>query len=75
MILPEFSVVRLKTDRYLSEGVGHGAIGVILEVGDIGYIADFSRPDGTTIALLFLEPGDVELAQELVATTFDGSNV
>jgi hypothetical protein len=75
MLLPEFSVIRLRTDRYLSEGVGGGAIGVILEVGELGYITEFSRPDGTTIALMFLEPEDVELAPEFMTTTADRSKV
>jgi hypothetical protein len=75
MVLPEFSVVRLTTDRYLSEGVGRGAIGVILEAGDIGYIVEFSRPDGTTIALLFLKPHDIEPAPEAVFRPSESAKV
>ncbi len=69
MPLPEFSAVRLTTDRYLSEGVGRGAVGFILDVEDTGYIIEFSRPDGTTIALVFLEPDDVELAPEVMTSS------
>jgi hypothetical protein len=54
MTLPEFSPVRLITDHYLSpEGVGRGAVGVILDAFSDGYYVEFSRPDGTTIAWFF----------------------
>ncbi|MBA2598590.1 MAG: DUF4926 domain-containing protein [Chloroflexota bacterium] len=69
MPLPEFSAVRLKTDQYLSEGVGRGSIGFILDREDTGYFVEFSRPDGTTIALLFLEPSDVEPAPEVMPSS------
>lgn len=75
MPLPEFSPVRLTTDRYVSEGVGRGAIGFILDVKDIGYIVEFSRPDGTTIALFFLEPDDVEPAPEVMAAPSERTKV
>jgi hypothetical protein len=64
MTLPEFSPVRLTTDRYVSEGVGRGAIGFILDVYDDGYEVEFSRPDGTTIAWFAVKPEDVEPAPE-----------
>ena len=65
MAIPEFSAVRLTTDKYLAEGVGVGAIGFILDVFDDGYDVEFSRPeDGTTIALLFVRPADIEPAPE-----------
>ena len=66
LLLPEFSVIRLTTDRYLSESVGRGAIGVILEVEDHDYLTEFSRSDGTTTALIVLKPDDVEPAPELI---------
>lgn len=75
MPLPEFSPVRLTTDRYLSEGVGRGAIGVILDVFDDGYIIEFSRPDGTTIAWFSVKPEDIEAAPEMMATSSDRSTV
>ena len=72
MALAEFTPVRLTTDRFLkSEGVGRGAIGVILEVFDTGYIVEFSRPDGTTIAWFGLKPEDVEAAPELLVPSSD----
>ena len=66
MALREFSAIRLTTDRYLSEGVGPGAVGFILDVMDDGYIVEFSRPDGTTIAWFFVEPADIEPALDVV---------
>jgi hypothetical protein len=66
MRLPQFSAVRLTTDRYLDEGVGVGAIGFILDVYEDGYDVEFSRPEnGSTIALLFLTQADIESAPEV----------
>jgi hypothetical protein len=63
--LPQFSVVRLTTDRFLAEGVGVGAVGVVLDVYDEAYDVEFSRPeDGTTIALLIVKPADIEPAPD-----------
>jgi hypothetical protein len=63
MTLPQFIAARLTTDRFLDEGVGAGAIGFIVDVFADGYDVEFSRPeDGTTIALLFLKPADIEPA-------------
>ena len=65
MVLRQFSAVRLTTDRFLDEGVSVGAIGFILDIFDDGYDVEFSRPeDGSTIALLFLKPADIEPAPE-----------
>ena len=65
MTLPQFSPIRLTTDRFLDEGVGRGAVGFILDVFDDGYEVEFSRPeDGSTIALLFLTATDIEPAPE-----------
>ena len=75
MVLPEYSAVRLVTDRYLDEGVGSGAIGFILDVGNSGYIVEFSRPDGTTIALLLLEPHDIKSAPEETYRPSEGATV
>lgn len=66
MSLPQFSAVRLTTDRFLDEGVGRGAIGFILDIFDNGYDVEFSRSeDGYTIALLFLMPMDIEPVPEV----------
>ena len=65
MTLPQFSAVRLTTNRFLDEGVGRGTLGFILDVYDDGYDVEFSRPeDGSTIALLFLKAADVEPAPD-----------
>jgi hypothetical protein len=71
ILLPEFSPVRLITDNYLSEGVGRGAIGFILDILEGAYIVEFSRPDGTTIAWFPLKPEDIEPAPEVLAVTSD----
>ena len=66
MPLPEFSAIRLTTDKCLHEGIGVGAIGFILDVYDDGYDVEFSRPeDGSTIALLFLTQTELEPATEV----------
>ena len=75
MPLPQFSPIRLVTDRYLSEGVGRGAIGFILEVYDDGYEVEFSRPDGTTIAWFSVEPADVEPAPEAMYRSSESASV
>ena len=76
MALPEFSSIRLTTDRYLEkEGVGKSAIGVILDILDDGYIVEFSRPDGTTIAWFGVRPEDVEPAPEALTASSDRSTV
>ena len=65
MVLRQFSAVRLTTDRFLDEGVGVGAIGFSLDIFDDGYDVEFSRPeDGSTTAVLFLKPADIEPAPE-----------
>ncbi|HEY7031570.1 MAG TPA: DUF4926 domain-containing protein [Thermomicrobiales bacterium] len=63
MALPLFTMVRLSTDCHLSEGVGTGAIGFVVEVHhDDAYEVEFSREaDGTTIALLTLSPSEFDV--------------
>jgi hypothetical protein len=73
MKLPAFSLIRLTTDRYLHEGVGAGAVGVILDVVRDGYIVEFSRPDGTTIAWFGVGPDDIEPAPEVLLAEADRS--
>jgi hypothetical protein len=75
MALPEFSPVRLTTDRYLPRGVGRGAIGFILDVYENGYEVEFSRPDGTTIAWFAVRPEDVEAAPDVLEVMPDRSTV
>jgi hypothetical protein len=76
MPLPEFSPVRLVTNRFRDkESVGEGAIGVILEVFADGYIVEFSRPDGTTLSWFGVKPEDVEPALDVLATTSDRSTI
>ena len=61
MPLDSRSLVRLLSDRYRTEGVHPGAIGVILDVYDDGsYEVEFSRDDGTTIAWFAVQQNEVE---------------
>ena len=69
MRLSEFSAVRLVTDDYAGKGVSRGAIGFILEAHSDGYVVEFSRPDGTTIAWFAVRPDDVEPAPEVMTPT------
>ena len=66
MPFPEFSPVRLTTDRYIDRGVGKGALGFVLEVYDGAYEVEFSRPDGITIAWFAVEAAELELADDVV---------
>lgn len=61
MSLPQFSVVRLLSDRHRDEGVSIGATGTIVEVYDEeAYEVEFSDANGITIALLALPQDEVE---------------
>ena len=60
MPLESLSLVRLLTDRYRSEGVPAGAVGVVLDVYDDAYEVEFSGEDGTTIAWFAVQQDEVE---------------
>ena len=60
MPLASLTPVRLRSDRYLAEGVAAGAIGVILDVYEDAYEVEFSRADGTTIAWFAVAQDEVE---------------
>ncbi len=69
MVLPNYSQVRLLTDQYIKEGVKAGDIGYIIEIYDektnyTAYEVEFSRRDGTTIAMIILRREEIELAEE-----------
>lgn len=64
MVLPQFSAVRLLSDRHRDKGVEAGSIGRILDVyGEEAYEVEFSRPDGTTIAWFAVPPNEIELVE------------
>ena len=64
MALPNYSRVRLLTDRYTTDGVSKGDIGYIIEVyDDLDYELEFSKEDGTTLAQLVVRQDEVELAE------------
>ena len=61
MPLPQFSIVRLLSDRHRDEGASIGATGTIVEVyDDDAYEVEFSDTNGITIALLALPQDEVE---------------
>lgn len=60
MPLDSLSLVCLTTDRYRTERVATGALGVVLDVYDDGYEVEFSREDGSTIAWFAVGRDDVE---------------
>jgi Domain of unknown function (DUF4926) len=61
-----YSRVRLLTDRFYSEGVALGDIGYVIETYPGGnYEVEFSRSDGTTIALVVAREDELVLEPEL----------
>ncbi|RUT04962.1 hypothetical protein DSM106972_037830 [Dulcicalothrix desertica PCC 7102] len=70
MVLEEYSVIQLITERYQDRGVSIGAIGTILEVyGQDAYEVEFSRSDGTTIAWFAVKQNEVKPYSESTSTT------
>ena len=60
----QFDKVILLTDKYVSEGIKKGDIGVILEDHVQGYyLVDFSDQNGITIVLDSFPEEELELAQ------------
>jgi hypothetical protein len=61
MVLEEYSIIQLITDRYQDRGVSIGAVGTILEVyGSEAYEVEFTREDGTTIAWFTVGQNEVK---------------
>jgi Domain of unknown function (DUF4926) len=61
MLLPQYSVIQLVTDRYQDREVSTGEIGIILEVyDDDAYEVEFSKEDGTTIACFAVKHTEVK---------------
>ncbi len=60
-MLPEYSRVRLITDKYAKDGVPEGTVGYVIEVYDDGnYEVEFSRSEtGSTFAQLVIAHEDV----------------
>lgn len=52
--------VKMKNDRYLSDGIHAGDFGTVLEIyDDVAYEVEFSYPDGTTYALQSIRNEDL----------------
>ena len=62
--MKQFQKVRLKTDKYINDGIKKGDIGVILEDYDgKNYEVEFSDKKGITIALFAFPEEDIELVE------------
>ncbi len=60
-----YQLVRVKNNRYLSDGIRAGDIGTVLELyDDIAREVEFSHPDGTTYALQAIRCEDLTNAEE-----------
>ena len=62
--MKQFQHVRLLTDKYISEGIKKGDVGVILEDYDgKNFEVEFSDKNGITIALFAFPKDELELAE------------
>lgn len=60
-----YQLVRVKNNRYLSDGIRAGDIGTVLELyDDVACEVEFSHPDGTTYALQTIRCEDLTDAEE-----------
>ena len=60
-----YQLVRMKNDRYASDGIHAGDVGTVLEIYDnIACEVEFSHPDGTTYALRSIRTDDLEIINE-----------
>ena len=60
MELTNYSRVRITTDKYARQGVRAGDLGYIIEAYQAAFEVEFSRKDGTTIAILTVAHDEVE---------------
>jgi hypothetical protein len=66
MAIPNFTRVRVTSDRFKDEGISKGDIGYIIEVYDgIYYEVEFSGPDGVDYAQTVIPEADLEIAEEM----------
>ena len=63
-MINQYSLVRLNSDKYQSEGIEEGSKGYIVDIFDgPHYYVEFSEPDGSTIALLTLTEDEIQLLE------------
>lgn len=63
-MLPNYSCVRLLTDRYTSEGARSGDIGYIIETwNEDAYEVEFSDNEGITVAQIVARRCELELRE------------
>lgn len=65
MQIPNYSEIKLLTDKYASEGVLADAVGYVIEVYENGYEVEFSDNNGITIALFSVKEGEIEAIKSL----------
>lgn len=64
-MLKQYSRVKLSSDRYADEGARRGMLGYIIEVYKGGhYEVEFSDANGTTVAQIVADEGELTLAPE-----------
>ncbi|MBI4852734.1 MAG: DUF4926 domain-containing protein [Acidobacteria bacterium] len=59
MKLPNYSRVRLLTNKYNDENVAAGCIGYIIEIYKDAYEVEFSNINGETVAQIIVKEEDV----------------
>ena len=65
MALQQYSRVRVRTERFSSDGVRKGDLGFIIEVyPDGAYEVEFTDPQGITVAQVVATDDDLESAEE-----------
>ena len=64
-MLPRYARVKLVSDRHRADGASAGMLGYIIELYPNGkYEVEFSNPDGTTIAQVVVDEGELALSPE-----------
>lgn len=64
-MIPNYSRVKLVSDKYEKEGGHAGMVGYVIEVYPGGnYEVEFSNSNGITIAQIVIEEGDLILVPE-----------
>lgn len=65
MRIPNYSRVRLLTDKYREQGARQNAIGYVIEVyADGEYEVEFSDANGNTVAQFAVRVNEIEVAEQ-----------
>lgn len=63
MQIPNYSEIKLLTDKYSDEDVSINQVGYVIEVYDVGYEVEFSDGDGNTIAIFSVKEGEIVITE------------